>query len=376
MSRRDLGLLLLLTAAAAVLAAWTRPVDVREYAAYSRALLHPPWGWQWPREYPPVADAVFLLPRLLPLPYASAFVLAAVLALTGYWLVIPAPERGRFFLYAVLGSLSTLAARYDLAPALLTWVGVGAAARGRYRTAWAALVLGAALKLFPLALFPLLALQERRQAGRRAWGHLGAAMALTGLLLAFPLLWHPHDAGAAAWIRWLLRRPPQVGSAAAVLTALAGGRARFAFGAVAIIGPAWPALLPLALGLGLWGRAAWRLRRGTLAWEAAATAALSALLLASKVFSPQYLIWLLPLWARQPLRPWRVGVALITGLGWPWLYLPAVARMLHSPWLPVVGLLLPLNALRAVLLLPDAWGAEPAAAGARSLRAPGGVPLP
>ncbi len=64
----------------------------------------------------------------------------------------------------------------------------------------------------------------------------------------------------------------------------------------------------------------WFAAHGRLSVEAVSLTVLSVAVLADKAFAPQYLIWLVPLWAYWPLRPGWVASAALTTLIYPVLY--------------------------------------------------------
>jgi len=82
-----------------------------------------------------------------------------------------------------------------------------------------------------------------------------------------------------------------------------------------LIGVLVTAAAALAFGA-LW----WLALRGRLSVEAVSLAVLSVAVLADKAFAPQYLIWLIPLWAYWPLRRGWVATAAVTTLIYPVLY--------------------------------------------------------
>ena len=66
--------------------------------------------------------------------------------------------------------------------------------------------------------------------------------------------------------------------------------------------------------------AIWRFAAlGRLSVEATSLAVLSVSVLGDKAFSPQYLIWLAPLWAYWPLRRGWLAAAALTTLVFPFL---------------------------------------------------------
>ena len=147
-------------------------------------------------EYPPGALPVFALPALVSSDLSGfRLALETLLIVCGAAMLVamdvilarvntsPA-RRWAALLLAALTPLAlgrVMAERYDLWPAALAVVAVAAAVTGRQRTAGAALGLGAAAKLFPAALLPLLVCWAWRRGGRRdGWRVL---LAFTAVLL-------------------------------------------------------------------------------------------------------------------------------------------------------------------------------------------------
>jgi hypothetical protein len=296
-------------------------LDVGEYDAYARAFwLGSPRFSALPREYPPLALIPFSLTLLPPHgdPTVPFMLWMGVLTLAGYIGFRRFSTRRRAFWYAfylLLGAQGTVLARYDLVPALATLAALWAAQRRRFAVAYLLLAAGILLKVYPLALAPLLAIEQWRTPPvgdgsrvvwdrRRRLARVARGLALCGgvVMLGFNLaLWRNPSGGLSA-LEMARGRPVQVESVPATLAwlaSLAGVRASiiFSFGSHNYTGPLADALAPLStLALAaacLW--VYWRLwrREMTLAW--AFLACLCALLALSKVFSAQYLIWALPL---------------------------------------------------------------------------------
>jgi hypothetical protein len=315
--------------------------DVGEYLRYALAFwMGVPQFHVLPAEYPPLSMlplSLALLPFGRP-PLGFVVGMAAVFLLGYGWLRRFAGPRvaHRYALYLLLGAQGTLLGRYDLVPALVTAGALLCARRGRFGPAYALLALGAALKLYPAVLVPLVAIaqwralrEEGTEAGRAALRALrGVALfgALALAAVAGPALLVGAD--ALAPFRYATSRPVQVESAAGSvvwLGTLAGVPARvvYAFVSQGFEGPlaevvAAPFLVIFAAGY-LW--LCWRAARGRLGVDGAFLAALCLLLATSKVLSPQYLIWVLPVAATVGGNEvWWAAIALLTSLEYPVLY--------------------------------------------------------
>jgi uncharacterized membrane protein len=239
---------------------------------------------------------------------------------------------------------------------------------GRERLGFASLGLGVAAKVFPVVLLPpALAYVWRTRGRREALVCLGAAAAVAAVVVLPFLAVAPH--GLWESVVRQTTRPLQIESlASAVLLAAhhAGGLAitmESSHGSQNLVGSlphalgiASSALLVVAL-LAIWAAAA----RGPATPDRLvryAAASLVAFVALSKVLSPQFLIWLIPL---VPLVRGRRGLAaagllglalLLTQLWFPIRYWDLALGFEAFPSWLVLARDLVLLALLAVLLLP------------------------
>ncbi len=214
---------------------------------------------------------------------------------------------------ALLGPIAL--SRYDYWPALLAVAGVAALVSGRGVLACALFVAGAVAKVFPIVLAPLALIELWRRGRWRAAG-AGVVAGLAVLAAGFGpfLVLAPH--GLTWAIHRQVSRPMQVESlGSAVLVAaheIAGVQLRIVkgYGSDNIVGH-WPDLIGTASGvvtvLALLLVYALYLRGRPSAERllVACAAAIAAYVAFTKVFSPQYLVWLFPL---VPLVGGRVGL--------------------------------------------------------------------
>ena len=311
-----------------------------------------------PLEYPPLTLAIFSPPLLAP-ERAYPVVFALGMALTAfciYWLLLRYGPRGAGAVFAtclVVGCLGTAFSRFDLVPGALTLLCLVLAERKRWNLAYLALALGVLTKLFPIVLFPLLFMAEQRdQAGfffpdqpftlkkiptifRQTlhnihhW-HWKNALEFFGVLVGVTaFFWTLNSNGAFGSFSYLYLRPFEVESIGSVVLWLAsyfGAPIQFmtAFGSLDIASPLAGVLSQgffILLGLGYiyiiiqqW--------EGKMDLVQASVAALLVLIAANKVFSPQYLLWLIPLLAysaagnRRLLLHWG-GISVLTTLIYP-----------------------------------------------------------
>lgn len=292
-------------------------------------------------EYPLPGVLVVAVPWLLvtllgePASYPAAVLavsLAADAAFTG--LLARSARAGRgaalaVWLLAVPLLGATTFARFDLVPGLLAGAAVLLVARHPGAAA-AAGSLATGFKLWPVLVLPALALRE---AGRRT---VLVVVLLTGSALAVGTLLVGGWSRLLSPLGWQADRGLQVESVAAtpamVGWALRPGRYDVAFtdhNAFEVDGPGVTALLlaaevtsllVLPLLCGIWWVALRRVHAPAaerVAWVA--LAAVGLFLVTSKVLSPQYLLWLLPLAAAavgttsdRRLRVWAGGLLAAT----------------------------------------------------------------
>lgn len=258
-------------------------------------------------EYPPAALVVFALPSLLDAHYNGTFqvvmavcALAATLgalALGGLRAAVPTAVAP-----LLLGSL--VLSRFDLWPAALAILGVVALVRRRHTTSAVLLGTAFAAKLWPVVLVPLALILLWRRVGRRpalAWLGVAAATAAVWFLPFVAL----SPAGVAHSFHEQLARPLQIESfGASVLIAmhhLVGSPLHVvsSYGSQNLAGPgAAAAAAGTSAVAALCVVAAWLLfAAGEPTVErllVASATAIAALIAFGKVFSPQFLLWLVP----------------------------------------------------------------------------------
>ena len=309
-------------------------IDVHYYHRYGELLIH---HGGLPVEYPALSALVFALPLALAIGYHTAFALEMVvvlvaLALVGRHLV---PERGwlgRFVVYVALGTGSVIFARYDLAPALASFVAVVCARRGRFGTAWVAAAIGAALKVFPVLLLPGFFIAEWRISGRPPWRRAALLAAVGGVLVGIQSALAPGT--VLTPLSWEIHRGFEYSSLPGTLSLVLGaGHAHFgvAFRNVEVFGPAHAAigvavLVAELVAVALVWRAGWRERLGV---AEVSVLVLSVAVLGGRSLAPQYLIWLAPLWALWPRHNALVLTAVLTTLTYPEAFL-ATSLLAHS----------------------------------------------
>ncbi len=327
-----------------------------------------------PFEYPPLTLSIFSLPLMVPLlSYQIAFALCmAGVAVLIYWLLQRYGPRGSALAYAfylALGAFATAEARFDLVPAGLTLLCLIFAGRRRWALAYVALALAVLLKIYPLLLLPALFLAEQlecerirrpehpalflhlpgeiwrtlRGIGRWRWRHMllfwTVIVAISGL---FALL--NFQGALVSQLSYFADRPVQIESSGSTLLWLASllghpASVVYTFGSYNIVSDADVVIdliceAVFALGCVLVILWQWR---GRLSLAQSFPALLLVFVVTGKVFSPQYLIWLIPLLAYCGAfnRCWLVlwgSLSVLTIIIYPYYYMHHV--MLQLPSVP------------------------------------------
>jgi hypothetical protein len=342
-----------------------------------------------PSEYPPLTVLLFSLPLLVPLPwYALAFILMMTL-IAGLvcWLLIRSDARQAapiFLLYLLLGATGLFQERFDLLPATCTLVCVLSAQRQHWRVAYVALALGALLKLYPLLMLPALWLAEQHARpariadihGQRSWlvrvrnevrrwhNCLLCGALLLAVMGSFALL-NVQDALISP-LHYFLARPIQIEALAGSLIWSASHlgvpyRVDFTFGSLNL--ESWLSLVlsPLATLLMLSGLLYlfWLQYRRRIDLLQAMVGLVCVLIATGKVFSPQYLIWLIPLLAclcarGQTTRSWMycwAAISLLTTSIYIFYYSRLTDPRLDAQIVQTLGGFFELIMLRNVLVL-------------------------
>lgn len=280
------------------------PADGRWHAPYTEV----------PFEYPPLALPFVVAPRLLATTYAAythlfGALMAACLFAACALVIRHAKEEARAKLWwmataLVLAHGAIAIQRLDAVVALLLALAVDAALRRRHAMIGVWLGLAAAAKLSPVLLVPVAIAADfatYRAAPKRAAAMIGAATASSALGLAPMALASPG--GMVAMLAYHAKRGLHVesvmGSLYGAARAIAGApiRATLDFGshnlhdAIADV----LARLSMPITIALVAFVAWRAARDRLAFAAAILAGCAAIWIASKVLSPQYFTWAIPL---------------------------------------------------------------------------------
>jgi hypothetical protein len=327
-----------------------------------------------PVEYPPLTLLPFSLALLVPLSYyqlAIAFIMALA-AVFIYWLLLLYGPRGAALAFAVsllVGAVGTAQRRFDLLPAALTLLCVIAAERKHWTSAYVALAFGVLFKIYPILLLPALFIAEQRVLGhlpvpkktlrslpRQLWESLHSVRQwrwnnlllclciVLGVTGFFAVL--NFQGAVLTQIDYFLRRPVQVEAVDGTLLWLAQGAGFLltigeSYGSLNIIS----ALSGIVSSLGTFFLVAGYLFiifmqwRGKLDITQTTIAILLVSIVTGKVFSPQYLIWLMPLLAYAGAFDafWNICwgiVSLLTTYTLLFLYTKPVTDARDLPLLP------------------------------------------
>jgi uncharacterized membrane protein len=287
--------------------------DVGIYGHYAHEMTSGHWPYRdFYDVYPPFAQPLFFVVRLLPGPFATSFkwtmAVCGAAALVLLVLAIRASLARRAVAVAVMAISPLIVGpvflnTFDLFPALLTIAAVLAFLHGRERTTYVLLALAVATKVFALVLLPIVLIESwehgGRDAVRRAIAWFGGVLVLVHLPFA---VMGPGGLRFSYWVQ--LRRGLEIESlAGGVLLVLdrlglhsvtlrdTAAGSRDAAGTL-------PDALAVVSSLVLVSAAlyvAWLYLRGHRDRVLACAAAVTAFVAFNKVLSPQYLAWLVPL---------------------------------------------------------------------------------
>jgi uncharacterized membrane protein len=281
-------------------------------------------------EYPPGAIPAFLAPLALGwlVHYNLAFKFtvavagaALVLATLAVLRVLDAPRPTRVTSVLLLGTApaalgAVVLNRYDLWPALIVTLALAALLTQRPRLAFAALAVGCAVKLYPVVVLPVAAIHVLRTGGRTALTGAAKAFAVVLAVCVLPFgVLAPGGLGYSVYTQSI--RHLQLESLASSILLAADSAGLYTAriipgkpGSLDLSGTLPNALGVLTLILFLAGLAAvvhahWRAESSDDALVLAFVASVAAFVTFSKVISPQFLVWLVPL---VPLVVRRVGL--------------------------------------------------------------------
>ena len=342
-----------------------------------------------PLEYPPFTLAIFSLPLIAPLAYYQMFfaVLMALVSTLVYWLLLHYGPRGSaliFVLYMLVGVLALVQERFDLIPAALTLICLIAAEHKRWSLAYCALAFGFLIKIYPILFLPPLFIAEQLNQGVISitgapsssksffhelwltlrsfthwhWKNTVLFFSLIIGITGFFAIFNVHGA-ILSQLSYFADRPLQVESTGSILLWLGthfdfpvrivytfgsnnmlselGGVVSNAFEILFIAGYLYTIYLQ------------WH---GKIDLVQTCIALLFIFIATGKVFSPQYLIWIIPLLAYSGAFNlfWLVvwgSISLLTTIIYPYLY----TRTLEAVNIPYVPGFIPVVTARNTLFV-------------------------
>jgi hypothetical protein len=320
-----------------------------------------------PHEYPFLALIPFSFGLLVPIAWSQvAFALGMIFIAALIYVILLRFRSRRAAIacafYLVAGCWATAAGRFDLFPAILTLCAVVLAARARWKWAFAFLALATLLKYYPVLLVPAFLIEQRRSMGlkwteRRLWVPFGVFVAVCVVFMGLSLLLSVE--GTLGPFGYFGARPVQVESFASSLIWLSSlirpQHLQFAytFGSLNVLSSRaalFSALISAALIVGLlyifWLQ--WRVK---IDLATATVLVLLLVMITGKVFSPQYLIWILPLVAYVGESDWRWVMCWgVIGLLTTWIY-PTIYTMVPLIHVAEVPAFYPVVTTRNLVLL-------------------------
>lgn len=328
-----------------------------------------------PFEYPPLTLLIFSPALLAPLAdYQVAFAITmALVAILIYWLLQRFGPRGAGLVcafYLVIGAWATAEGRFDLVPASLTLLSLIAAERKRWTLAYIALALSVLLKIYPLLLLPGLFMAEQIDANRfyrpvasltfrtlpreiwltlrgaRDWRWKNTLLLVSLIVMISGLFALLNFQGAfVSQVSYFTARPVQIESTGSTLLWLATlfghpATVQYTFGSFNVISnldDLVASLFEILFVIGYCMTILWQWR-GKLNLGQTFLALLLVFIVTGKVFSPQYLIWLIPLLAynqafsRLWLILWSI-VFILTTIVYPYYYsyVPDIRQLPNTP---------------------------------------------
>ena len=267
-----------------------------------------------------------------------------------------------YCLYLLVGGWSTVAGRFDIIPAALTLFAVICVVQKRWNWAFALLALATLSKFYPATLLvPFSLALQRETRGKwyvwRRWMPMGVFVGVCVLVVSASLLL--SVVGTLAPLGYFGSRPVQVESLSAsilwVLSLLGKTSLKYVhtFGSLNVLSPLSSSvtfLMTLLLVVGplyTW----WLQWRGRIDLAMTCLLTLLIVMITGKLFSPQYLIWVIPLaaYVGQSNRWWLLCWTLV-GLLTSWIY-PTIYRMTPILLVPQNPRFYPVTTVRNFLLL-------------------------
>ncbi len=306
-----------------------------------------------PYEYPLLSVVAFSLGLTAPTAwYYFAFAIWMLFIATVIYFVLKKTRSLSaaiaFVIYLVLGSLAIAASRFDLVPASLILGAVILAGQAKWNWAYTLLAIATLFKIFPIMLVvPFLIAQQMRSSDKwyswRRWSALGMYFGICAVVMLLSLALNIAD--TLSPIAYFFDRPIQVESVSGTLLWLGsffGYPLQFIYSygsanVASALSHGVSLLSSLCLGIGLL-YTFWLQWRGKLDIYTACLLTVLIIVITGKVFSPQYLVWIIPL------------VAFVGKANWKWLVSWGIVGLLTTWIWPIMY---HSTALMSVPLLPE-----------------------
>jgi uncharacterized membrane protein len=286
-------------------------------------------------EYPPFALVFFILPRLIAPNYwlfASIYEIETlVFSLVGLLVIYSTARRlGKapwkllaIYTLAILATGPIIAEQYDIFPAIMLLLAIYYFWTGRHKISWALLALGTMTKVFPIAVAPIFLLYYLRNRQYKLIWAGTITFAVISLIIAIPFFTIGQEA-IRSLIIFHAQRGIQIESTYSAFLLAAGESGLiqvdlvFNFGSWNLSGPLADTLARLSTYLTVIFLLIiyWYIYRQMKPGKSQFTRigiysilVLTAILITSKVLSPQYLIWIIPLFPLV-LNRWRYTILL------------------------------------------------------------------
>lgn len=353
--------------------------DIYLYNLYAKHFLYgnppTPSFSLYPREYPFLTLLIFIPPLLSPLPYLFSFMLLLFLCLIGIYLYlftyVSHKEALWFLAFTLLGAGAVVLLRFDIVPSLCVF-GMIISRKKSYLLSYLFLLLGIGFKIYPIILLPFLFLDHlATESTKRAF--VAVTTTLLGIVVVTFL--QIYLSQGTSVFDYFLTRPVQIESVQAStlwLVSLATQQPftiLFSFTSYNFISPNH--LLSVLVSGMFWGillcgygLLVYLFYRKRITFVATCLGALLLLLSTAKVFSPQYLLWIIPIVSLVDLKTVHqrilfLFICILTSLIYPVLYVLFINTPLFYIFMTTVVVRNILLVLFSISFMRSTFGSSP-----------------